>query len=65
MLPEVELDRLQGRLAENVMHFARVLRQAGLPIGTDRVLLAFDGLRTAGLASRGVTPTFSAASCRC
>ena len=34
------------------MHFARVLRNAGLPIGTDRVLLAFDGLRTAGIGSR-------------
>ena len=27
-----------SRLAENVMHFARVLRDAGLPVGTDRVL---------------------------
>ena len=46
------LDPPPGRLAENVMHFARVLRDAGLPIGTDRVLLAFDALRTAGIASR-------------
>ena len=52
MLPGAELDPLPGRLAENVMHFARVLRNAGLPIGTDRVLLAFDGLRTAGIGSR-------------
>ena len=29
-----------GRLAENVMHFARVLRTAGMPVGTDRVQLA-------------------------
>jgi uncharacterized protein with von Willebrand factor type A (vWA) domain len=28
----------QGRLAENVMHFARLLRAAGLRIGPDRVL---------------------------
>ena len=47
-----EPNDLPGRLAENVMHFARVLRNAGLPIGTDRVLLAFDGLRTAGFATR-------------
>ncbi len=46
------LDHLPGRLAENVMHFARVLRSAGLPVGTDRVLLAFDALRAAGIASR-------------
>jgi uncharacterized protein with von Willebrand factor type A (vWA) domain len=41
-----------GRLAENVMHFARVLRDAGLPVGTDRVLLAYDALRAGGIESR-------------
>jgi hypothetical protein len=41
-----------GRLAENVMHFARVLRAAGLPVGTDRVLLAYEALRVAGVESR-------------
>jgi len=40
---------LPGRLAENVMHFARVLRDAGLPVGTDRVLLAYDALRAGGI----------------
>jgi len=30
--------RTEGRLAENVMHFARLLRAAGLRIGPDRVL---------------------------
>lgn len=34
------------------MHFARVLREAGLPVGTDRVLLAYDALRAGGIASR-------------
>jgi len=42
----------RGRLAENVTHFARVLRIAGLPIGTDRVLLALNALECAGIASR-------------
>jgi uncharacterized protein with von Willebrand factor type A (vWA) domain len=41
-----------GRLADNVMHFARVLRDAGLPIGTDRILLAYEALRVGGIASR-------------
>lgn len=41
-----------GHLADNVVHFARVLRQAGLPLGTDRVLLALAALRVAGIASR-------------
>jgi uncharacterized protein len=41
-----------GHLAENVMHFARVLRHAGLPVGTDRVATSLQALRVAGLESR-------------
>ncbi len=41
-----------GRLAENVVHFARVLRKAGLQIGTDRPLLALEALQVGGLQSR-------------
>jgi uncharacterized protein len=41
-----------GRLAENVMHFARVLRAAGLPIGPDRVIDAVKAIEVAGLARR-------------
>jgi len=41
-----------GKLAENIMHFARVLRAAGLPIGPDRVVDALRALETAGLARR-------------
>ena len=43
---------LPGHLADNVVHFARVLRAAGVPVGTDRVLLALDALQVAGLQSR-------------
>ena len=42
----------RGRLAENVVHFARVLRQAGMPVGTDRVMLSLRALEIAGLESR-------------
>ena len=41
-----------GRLAENVMHFARVLRSAGMPVGTDRVSLSLNALQVAGLHSK-------------
>lgn len=41
-----------GHLAENVIHFARVLRQAGLPVGSDRVQLSLQALQVAGLESR-------------
>ncbi|MCU0952975.1 MAG: VWA domain-containing protein [Burkholderiaceae bacterium] len=43
---------MPGHLADNVVHFARVLRAAGVPVGTDRVLLALDALKVAGLAAR-------------
>ena len=41
-----------GKLAENVMHFARVLRAAGLPIGPGRVIDAVQALQAAGMARR-------------
>ncbi|MDY0744906.1 VWA domain-containing protein [Paucibacter sp. R3-3] len=34
------------------MHFARVLREAGMPVGTDRVRLSLQALQVAGLESR-------------
>lgn len=41
-----------GRLADNVLHFSRVLRAAGIPLGTDRTLLALEALQNTRLASR-------------
>ncbi len=41
-----------GRLAENVMHFARLLRAAGLRVGPDRVVDAVKALEIAGAAHR-------------
>jgi uncharacterized protein with von Willebrand factor type A (vWA) domain len=43
---------VSGRLAENVMHFARVLRGAGLPVGPDRVIDALNALKFAGVERR-------------
>ena len=54
MLPAHLIEqRPSGHLADNVLHFARVLRSAGLPVGTDRALLALGALRVAGIESRG------------
>ncbi|HET7757851.1 MAG TPA: VWA domain-containing protein [Steroidobacteraceae bacterium] len=52
MLPSPPLQPDAGQLAGNVLHFARVLRRAGLPVGTDRPLLALRALELAGLGSR-------------
>lgn len=43
---------MAGRLAENVLHFARVLRGAGIPIGTDKVIEASRALALAGVERR-------------
>ena len=54
MLPEPTAQRPQaGKLADNVVHFARVLRKAGLPVGPDRALLALQALELAGMRGRG------------
>lgn len=42
----------EGELHRNIMHFARVLRAAGLPIGSDRIIAAVEAVIAAGLSSR-------------
>ncbi len=39
-------------LADNVVHFARVLRSAGIPVGPDRVLAALEAIEAVGLGRR-------------
>jgi hypothetical protein len=46
------LPGLPGHLAENIMHFGRVLRAAGLPVGSDRIQLALAAVPVSGLASK-------------
>jgi len=41
-----------GRLVANIMHFARALRAAGLPIGPGRVIEAVRAVETAGIGDR-------------
>ena len=45
-------DELGGHLAENVVHFARFLRRAGLPVGTGQVLDAVKALELVGVVRR-------------
>jgi uncharacterized protein with von Willebrand factor type A (vWA) domain len=49
-LPEPGRD--QGRLAENIVLFARALRRAGLPVGPGRVIEAVRAVAAAGFTSR-------------
>ncbi len=41
-----------GRLADNIMHFARLLRSTGMPVGSDRLLNAIRGVREIGIGNR-------------
>ncbi|WP_020590687.1 vWA domain-containing protein [Kiloniella laminariae] len=41
-----------GYLAENLLHFARTLRKAGLPVPPSRVHEAIEAIKTGGLARR-------------
>lgn len=41
-----------GRLARNIVHFARALRAAGLPVGTGRALEAVEAVAAAGFEER-------------
>jgi uncharacterized protein len=41
-----------GRLAENIVYFARALRAAGIPVGPGAVLDALEAVRAAGVGTR-------------
>ena len=41
-----------GRLAENITHFARALRRAGLPLGPERIINAIRAVEAAGFSER-------------
>jgi uncharacterized protein with von Willebrand factor type A (vWA) domain len=47
------LDQLEGsKLVNNIMHFGRVLRSAGVPVGPGKVLDAVAAVQSVGVASR-------------
>jgi uncharacterized protein with von Willebrand factor type A (vWA) domain len=46
------MTQTDGRLADNIVYFARALRAAGIPVGPGAVLDALDALRVAGVGSR-------------
>jgi uncharacterized protein with von Willebrand factor type A (vWA) domain len=48
-MTETESSPVEGKLAENVIYFARVLRRAGLPIGPAKVVDALKALQTVGI----------------
>lgn len=51
MLDEIDLPE-EGQLAQNITHFARALRRAGLPLGPERILNAIRAVEAAGFSER-------------
>ena len=47
-----EMAETDGRLAENIIYFARALRAAGIPVGPGAVLDALAAVNTAGVGTR-------------
>lgn len=43
---------VDGKLAANILHFARALRRAGLPVGTGRIVDAIRAVEAAGFTDR-------------
>lgn len=43
-----------GKLVDNILFFARVLRAAGLPVGPGKVLDAIEAVRTVGITDRTI-----------
>src|ERR1700724_2775782 len=41
-----------GQLADNLVHFARALRAAGIPVGPGAVIDALSAVRAAGIGTR-------------
>jgi uncharacterized protein len=50
--PTGEDAQTPGRLAENIVYFARALRAAGIPVGPGAVLDALEALKVAGVGTR-------------
>jgi uncharacterized protein with von Willebrand factor type A (vWA) domain len=44
--------KVAGRLADNVVHFARALRRTGIPLGSGAVLDALEAIQVAGITTR-------------
>jgi uncharacterized protein len=51
-MPVAAVQPSSGKLAANIMHFARVLRGAGLPVGPASVLDALDAAQSGSLRTR-------------
>ena len=52
-MAQVTLPQTDGRLLENIVHFARALRKAGVTVGTSQLQTAIEAVRRAGFSKRG------------
>ena len=55
----------QGRLPENITHFARALRRAGLPVGPGHIADAIRAVAAVGFAEREAAASIARDGQRC
>jgi uncharacterized protein with von Willebrand factor type A (vWA) domain len=46
------MSRRNGRFVENIAHFVRLLRDAGLPVGPERTVTAVEAVQAVGVEQR-------------
>src|SRR5271154_1019944 len=51
-MPSTAMPEQSGRLAENILYFARALRAAGIPVGPGAVRDALEAVKAAGVGTR-------------
>ena len=51
-MPATAVIDTEGRMAENILYFARLLRGAGIPVGPGKVLDAITAVKTLGVGQR-------------
>ena len=51
-MPDASTAPATGRLVANLMHFARTLRAAGLPVGPGKVIDAVQAVASVGVTNR-------------
>jgi uncharacterized protein with von Willebrand factor type A (vWA) domain len=51
-LARIQGGKSGGRLAANIMHFGRILRQAGLPVGPGKIIEAVKAVESIGITNR-------------
>ena len=51
---QILMENVEGKLAQNIMNFGRILRAAGLPIGSGQIIEATEAVAEIGITDREI-----------